>query len=241
MKNHIWKLLQLFAEEAGETSADAGQKGVADAPPESQPKMTWAEVKADPEFQKKMQETVRNRLKNAKEAEGILHRLAPALDTLSRHYGAEDFEALADAVAADERFVPQSHREAMALENHFRRLQDQSEALRQSVPDFDLEKELENPVFVKLTAPGVGITLEDAYYTLHRREIEDSALWEKTRQISNAIRSGSMRPEENGTLSHVPAVTTFDYRNASRDQREALKKQIRLAAARGEKVYPGSI
>jgi hypothetical protein len=34
-------------------------------------------------------------------------------------------------------------------------------------------------------------------------------------------------------------VSTFDYRNASREQREALKQRIRQAAARGEKLYPG--
>lgn len=246
MKKMNWRLLQLFSGEAdaGESSAAAGQEGVSTPDTVSQdvPKMTWEEVKAQPEFQKKMQEMVRNRLKNAKDAEAALDRLAPVIQTLSRHYGISgDADALARAVAADERFVPESHREAMAIHDHFRHLQAQSALLRQTVPDFDLERELENPAFVRLTAPGVGVSLEDAYYTLHRREIEDSALQEKTRQISNAIRSGSLRPEENGTLTHVPAVTTFDYRSASRDQREALKKQIRMAAARGEKIYPGTI
>ena len=239
----------MFSEEAdaGESSAAAGQEGeerisAPDTLSQETPKMTWEEVKAQPEFQKKMQEMVRNRLKNAKDAEAVLDRLAPVIQTLSRHYGVSgDADALAQAVAADERFVPESHREAMAIHDHYRHLQAQEALLRQTIPNFDLERELENPVFVRLTAPGVGVSLEDAYYTLHRREIEDSALQEKTRQISNAIRSGSLRPEENGTLSHVPAVTTFDYRSASRDQREALKKQIRLAAARGEKIYPGTI
>ena len=58
-------------------------------------------------------------------------------------------------------------------------------------------------------------------------------------KISNAIASGSRRPDESGTSSQAPSVSTFDYRNASRDQREALKKRIREAAARGEKLYPG--
>lgn len=244
MKHLHISLLQMFSAEAGsgESSAAAGQEGESapDTVSPETPKMTWEEVKAQPEFQKKMQETVRNRLKNAKDAEADLVRLAPALQILSRHYGISgDMEALAKAVAADARFMEEGHREDMALHDHYRGLQAQSALLRQAIPDFDLDRELENPVFVRLTAPGMGVSLEDAYYTLHRREVEDSALQEKTRQISNAIRSGSLRPEENGTLSHVPAVTTFDYRSASRDQRESLKRQIRLAAARGEKIYPG--
>ena len=39
--------------------------------------------------------------------------------------------------------------------------------------------------------------------------------------------------------AQAPSVTTFDYAHASREQREALKRQIREAAARGEKIYPG--
>jgi hypothetical protein len=58
-------------------------------------------------------------------------------------------------------------------------------------------------------------------------------------KISNAIQAGSRRPDEAGTSSQAPSVSTFDYRNASREQREALKKRIRDAAARGEKLYPG--
>ena len=61
----------------------------------------------------------------------------------------------------------------------------------------------------------------------------------KAEQMSNAIRSGQARPVENGTQAQAPSVTTFDYAHASREQREALKRQIREAAARGQKIYPG--
>jgi hypothetical protein len=63
---------------------------------------------------------------------------------------------------------------------------------------------------------------------------------QKTAQkISNAIQSGSRRPDEAGISSQAPSVTTFNYRNASIEQRNALKQRIRDAAARGEKLYPG--
>jgi hypothetical protein len=94
-----------------------------------------------------------------------------------------------------------------------------------------------------MTSPNVGISVEDAYYAIHRNEIQTAAMQvtaQKTAQkISNAIQAGSRRPDESGTSSQAPSVSTFDYRTASRDQREALKKRIRDAAARGEKLYPG--
>ena len=58
-------------------------------------------------------------------------------------------------------------------------------------------------------------------------------------KISNAIASGSRRPNESGTSSQAPSVSTFDYAKASPEQREAFKKDLRARMARGEKVYPG--
>ena len=129
------------------------------------------------------------------------------------------------------------------MQQHYQSLLQQGEALKQKYPGFDLQQELKNPVFVRMTAPNVGIPVETAYYAVHRQEIEKAALQvtaQKTAQnISNAIRSGSMRPVENGTSSAAPSVTAFDYKHASKTEREALKKRIREAGARGEKIYPG--
>jgi hypothetical protein len=57
--------------------------------------------------------------------------------------------------------------------------------------------------------------------------------------ISNNIQARQRRPDENGISGQAPSATTFDYRNASREQREAFKKDLRAKLARGEKVYPG--
>ena len=129
------------------------------------------------------------------------------------------------------------------IQQHFVKLEQQSEAMKKVFPNFDLRKELANPVFARMTSPNVGISVEDAYYAVHRNEIQTASMQvaaQKTAEkISNAIQSGSRRPDEAGVSSQAPSVSTFDYRNASRDQREALKKRIRDAAARGEKLYPG--
>ena len=131
-----------------------------------------------------------------------------------------------------------------AYAQHFQSLEQQGESLKKIFPSFDLRTELQNPIFARMTAPGKGImSVEDAYRAVHRKEIENASMQvvaQKTAEkISNAIQSGSRRPDEAGISSQAPSVTTFNYRNASIEQRNALKQRIRDAAARGEKLYPG--
>lgn len=126
---------------------------------------------------------------------------------------------------------------------HFDRLQQQSEAMKKVFPNFDLRTELQNPAFVRMTSPNVGISVEDAYYAVHRNEIQTAAMQATAQQtaqkISNSIQAGLRRPDEAGASGQAPSVTTFNYKNASREQREAFKADIRARMARGEKVYPG--
>ena len=135
--------------------------------------------------------------------------------------------------------------EEQAFQQHIDRMEQQGKALKKIFPNFDLRTELRNPAFVRMTAPGKGImSVEDAYYAVHRNEIQTAAMQATAQQtaqkLSNAIQAGSRRPDEAGTTGQAPSVTTFDYRNASREQREAFKKDIRARMARGEKVYPGT-
>jgi hypothetical protein len=129
------------------------------------------------------------------------------------------------------------------IQQHLIKLEQQGEALKKVFPNFDLRTELQNPAFARMTSPNVGISVEDAYYAVHRNEIQavtNQVIAQKTAEkLSNAIQSGSRRPDESGVSSQAPSVSTFDYRTASREQREAIKKRIREAAARGEKLYPG--
>ena len=140
----------------------------------------------------------------------------------------------------------QQRQEARTLEeqkfqNHIIKLEQQGEALKKVFPNFDLRAELRNPAFARMTSPNVGISVEDAYYAIHRNEIQAASMQvtaqKVAQKVSNAIQSGSRRPQENGTSGQAPSVTTFDYRRASREQREALKQRIRS----GEKIYPGQV
>ena len=131
--------------------------------------------------------------------------------------------------------------EQQKIQDHIKRLQEQGEELKKTFPNFDLRKELQNPAFARMTAPDMPFSVEDAYYALHRKEIMSAGMQvtaQKTAQmISNSIQAGSRRPSEAGTSGQAPSVTTFDYRNASREQRDDLKRRIRS----GEKIYPGQL
>ena len=182
-----------------------------------------------------------------------------------------DYDALAKAISNDESFyedkalemgvsvetakrIDQQERdtarkqrqEAQTLEQqkiqqHIMKLEQQGEEMKKVFPNFDLRKELQNPVFVRMTSPNVGLSVEDAYYACHRRELQTAAMQvtaQKTAQkISNDIQAGRRRPSENGTSGQAPSVTTFDYRSMSPEQRKALKDRIRS----GEKIYPGQV
>ena len=131
--------------------------------------------------------------------------------------------------------------EQQKFQQHIMKLEQQGEEMKKVFPNFDLRTELKNPVFARMTSPNVGISVQDAYYAVHRNEIQTAAMQvtaQKTAQkISNAIQSGSRRPDENGTSGQAPSVTTFDYRSMSPQQRAALKKRI----LSGEKIYPGQV
>lgn len=145
--------------------------------------------------------------------------------------------------AAREKAQTERTLQEQKIQQHFAKLEQQAEAMKSVFPKFDLKTELQNPYFTRMTSPGVGISVEDAYYAVHRKEIQaasmQAAVQKTTEKISNSIQSGMRRPNESGASSQAASVSTFNYRNASKEQREALKKQIRDAAARGEKVYPG--
>lgn len=133
--------------------------------------------------------------------------------------------------------------EQQRMQQHFQNLEQQGEKLKEQFPSFDLRMELQNPVFARMTQPGSGLTVEDAYFAVHRREVQEAGMRAATemaaKKMSAAVQAGSRRPVENGTSGKAPSVTTFDYRNASPEQRAALRRRIHEASARGEKVYPG--
>jgi hypothetical protein len=131
------------------------------------------------------------------------------------------------------------------ISDHVLNVRRQAEEMKKVFPNFDLETELKNPAFARMTAPGVGLSVEDAYFAVHRKELQHAAMQtaaKKTAEsISNSIRSQQRRPDESGTSSKAPSTASFSYRNATPQQRAAIRQQVRLAAQEGRTLYPEDI
>lgn len=220
-------------------------EGQAAADPDSKNRLTWEQILKDPEYNAQLQKIIRARVKEEGRNKAILDTLDPALRQLAAQHGLDpenlDHAALAEAITRQNQPQETPQQRFMA---HIRKLQHQAQDFQAVVPGFDLRQELRNPLFVRLTSPGVGLSVEDAFYAVHRKAMQEksmeAAAQQATRMISNAIASGSHRPEESGTAAQAPSVSRFDYRNATPEQRKQLKDAIRKAAAEGRKIYPGS-
>ncbi len=134
------------------------------------------------------------------------------------------------------------------IEKHLQGLIQQGESLRAMIPNFDIRAELQNPTFARLTAPGSGLSVEDAYFAVHRADIQaaqkqqQAAAVQFTAQqtaqaLSNSIRAGQRRPDE-ASPSQAASYSSYDYSLRNKEDRERLKAQIMGAKARGEKIYP---
>lgn len=120
-----------------------------------------------------------------------------------------------------------------AIRTHLGMLRAQAAEL----PGFDLEQALRDPAFVRLTAPGVGVPVRDAWYALHREETERRRAEENRAMLARAAAASARRPREGGG-SGGTALIAADYRSLSRAEQLRVKKRIFEAGARGEKLYP---
>lgn len=144
----------------------------------------------------------------------------------------------------DEERQQRTQRETMRqqmMSDHRAKLDQQVPGMKALFPNFDLDKELENPTFARLVGPGNVLNLEQAYRAIHYEEIAAAqaaaTAQQVAQQVAQTVRANARRPVEAGA-SGAPSVTSFNWKNASKDQRAALKQRIMEAEARGEKVYP---
>ncbi len=230
---------------------------------ETAPKYDWDEVMKDPEMNRRMQETVKASKRKSQKAESAMEALGPALKAIAQEHGMDpeniDYVTLAKHMSGEydekalEMGLPretvvkmdqqQRINEEQLNRQHIEGLIQQGERMKAIFPGFDLWKEMENPQFRRLTARGVNVSVEDAYYLIHRKELElaQAQIVDKkaTERVQNTIRAGAARPTESGASSQAPSVTSVDWKHATPEQLQAQAKAIRLAAAQGRKLRPG--
>ncbi|MBQ2960806.1 MAG: hypothetical protein IJE09_06255 [Oscillospiraceae bacterium] len=207
-------------------------------------RLTWQQILADPEYRscydKAVQSIVQRRLRNRQGAEEQLMRLRPLLHAIALRYGVSeepecmDCEKLAELIMQG---VEKSLEDVQRVFEHLDCLHQQEAELKAQYPGFELGSALEDPGFLRLTAPHTGLSLIDAYYALHRDEMQEQAARESLEKLSRSILSGGRRPREI-CADHPAHSFSPDPRSMSRAQREQLKKRIYDAGALGEKIYP---
>ena len=112
--------------------------------------------------------------------------------------------------------------------------QQQSEALKQIYPSFDLQTELQNPQFRSLLQSNVPI--QTAFEVLHKDEIIPAAMQytaqQVKQQVTNSVRAGQMRPTEGAMGSPGPVQRKSDVSQLTKADIEEINRRV----ARGERI-----
>ena len=118
-----------------------------------------------------------------------------------------------------------------AIRAHFDRLWQEAESFSAAVPGFDLAHELQDDAFAALLSPRRGLTLEQAYFVRHGRELLAAAERAAEQRLSAALQASRRVP------APLESAASAGFRwdpGASAEARAALKARIR----KGEKIYP---
>lgn len=150
----------------------------------------------------------------------------------------ESYRTMEQLRAENERY--QAERQASqreeALRAHYAKLTQQAEAMKARIPGFDLNAELQNSTFLRLTSPEGGLDVETAYYAIHHRELEPQAMaygiQKAQEQMAQTIQANRARPAEGALTSGQATNFQIDPRTMTRAQREELKRRAR----RGERI-----
>ena len=118
-----------------------------------------------------------------------------------------------------------------ALEQHYMKLVDQANKLKEQFPNFDLKAELNNQEFLRLTSPEVGTSVEAAYYACHYKELAPQMLaygMQRAKdQMAGTIRANGARPREGGlNTQNTAADMQMNFRAMDRSERNKIYAMI---------------
>ena len=121
-----------------------------------------------------------------------------------------------------------------AADNQLRQWWQQGEQLKQQYPSFDLNREAQNPEFLRLLRSGVPV--DHAFKLLHMDEIMQGVAADTAkaaeRQITANIRARGARPAEAGASGKASFTVKNDVSKLSKKDRAEIARR----AMRGEKI-----
>ena len=176
-----------------------------------------------------------------------LDALTEAIDSDASQYEQEALEKGMDVetlmkvkklerIEAVQQREAEQRRQQAEIEQHLQGMIQQGEEVKKLYPGFDLQVELQNPAFVRLTAPGVGVDVRTAYEVVHRDEMRGAemlfAAQKSAQRIAASVQANGRRPAENGTQSGAAATSKSDPSKLKLADFAEIKRRI----AKGEKI-----
>lgn len=237
---------------AGQPDAQGAEKSIEDRWNEAK-KGEFADL-----YGRDVATAVQERFKNQKDAKGELDKLEPMLNILMDRAGVKNVDDLIHTIMDDDSLYEEAAEEAgmsvaaykqfkaleaqrdealkreqqsiqdQMLQKHFASLATQAEEMKKQFPDFDLQKELKNENFFKLTTPEVGISVRDAYFAIHHDELAPQMMaygMERAKQqMGQTLQAQRRRPAEGAMKAQPNQAADFnvDFRKFDRKERNKI-------------------
>lgn len=225
------------------------------------PEAAWNEILKNPEYNSRIQDIVQKRVRSMQNALDALTPALETLgqkygmdvsdvtkmdlQELSKRINEDDsyFEDRAEEMGSSpetarkvfqaelaEKRRDMSVNEEMAR-RHYDDLVRQGELLKAKIPNFDLQRELQDPRFARMTAPGGGWNVEQAFNAVHHDALvkiaQEQAARQASQALSNSIQAGKSIPAENGSVQRSAQGTqTKLYSQMTPEERAVYKAQI---------------
>lgn len=212
------------------------------------------------QYGKDVQQAIQDRFKNQKDLQGQLDRLEPALKVLRERAGVDNDDDLVNMIMDDDSIyeeeaneagmtvdayrdylkfkeeheklqqIQEEQQRAEFLNQHYQKLAQQAEALKQQIPGINLDQELQNPTFMKLTSPQIGLSVEDAYFAVHHKDLGPQMMaygMQRARnQMAQSIMVNGSRPREGGLNNQTAADMKVNPNTLSRKERDAIRARV---------------
>ena len=109
--------------------------------------------------------------------------------------------------------------------------------MKAQFPNFNLDAELQNPDFLKLTSPAIGLSVEDAYFAVHHKELGPQmmayGMQRAKNQMAQSIMAKGARPREGGLDNrNAAADMTMNFKAMDRKERNAVYAAIHAGRKR---------
>jgi len=147
----------------------------------------------------------------------------------------EAYRMMQDIQRENERYRAQeaANVEEQRLFQHYQKLAGQADQLKQQFPDFDLQAELQNENFLRMTSPEGGLSVEEAFWAIHHRELGPQAMaygiQRAQQQMSMTLQANRQRPTEGALNGSKPAASLErDPRRMTKAERAELIRRARM-------------